>query len=453
MDISLSHMNEPLEPFPQVPGYQIQRLIGQGTFSKVYAATDTLDIRHPKRALLALIVQGDSEERQIRRRSFKRTAEILENLHHSSIPRIYRFFEHEEGLYIVQEFIDGLNYGEKLNGESPPLPVDEVERVFQETLVGLAALHRVKVVHRDIKPSNLMKRTADGSIAIVDFGSACDLRMASAVATVIGSETNAVGRTQIYTPGYAHPDQQDGLVPATPQWDLYALAKTCLALLFGSDPPWQQSWSLEELGFSSKVQKLLAEMLKTQGCKFVDACDALKFQSEPTEVSLPSTLLPRQRRTLPKGRGKSPSIVRWLVAIAGICVLGAGVGAYLLLVDRQHPNQVAPQCPTYKKSELDIPVPDRGFAVRFYFPETSLAGDSRLEVWRDGNLLAEEKDYIKGFIWIKSLINGADFPPGKYQLRLMVPESIPYEQEVTLNQGFPVYLGAAAALEVACDQS
>lgn len=436
---------------PKIAGYQIEQLVGQGSFALVYAATDTFDLRQPRRALLELIVQGNNAEHQLRRRTFKRTAEILEKFRHSGIPQVYALFEHQEKLYLVQEFIAGTNYGQYLEDKNSPLTVAQIETVFWQVLNALAQLHRGKIVHRDIKPSNLMRRDEDGSTVIIDFGSACDLSTLSALETTIGDLDAELGRTRIYTPGYAHPEQRDGLVTATAQWDLYALAKTIVALRLGSNPPWNQPWSVEELGFSSRVSNLLAEMLKAEGCQLIDADDALKLGSSAngnsTAISTPNR---------PKARKKRRNR-RWLVW-GGLTTTFAAMaaGIYWLLPDRgaglgQIELPFVPRCPNYVKNELEIPVPERGFAARFYYPEDSTAADSTLEVLQSGNLLAQGTSDLKGFIWIKSLTDGSSFPPGSYTIRLNVPESLPYETDVTLDRDFPVaYLGNAAAIEVSC---
>lgn len=449
-------------PLKKIAGYQIEQLIGQGSFALVYAVKNTLDLRQPKRALLEVIVQGNSEEMQLRQRTFKRTAEILENLSHSSIPKVYSLFENEGKLYLVQEFIDGINYGEYLDGKNPPLSTVEIEKVFQEALEGLAQMHQAKIVHRDIKPSNLMRRHRDNSTVIIDFGSACDLSQINVLETTIGDRHDQLGYTQIYTPGYAHPEQKDGLVAATPQWDLYALAKTIIALRLGKNPPWNQSWSIDNLGFSPTVAKLLQEMLKTEGCLLVDAWDALKFESE---AIAPTTA---DNNTLNKNsHGASPAKVRtkrsrkhqkWWILGSLTAALATGLtGTYFLLPEytsslvEKIQAPFVPQCPNYVKSGLNLPAPDRGFAVRFYYPETALAGASSLEVLRDGNLVARGTDDVQGFIWIKSLADGSDFPTGNYKVRIIVPESLPYEKDASLDPDFPVYyLGNAAAVEVVC---
>ena len=442
-------------PLKKIADYQVEQLIGQGSFALVYAVIDTWDLRQPRRALLELIIQGDQAEQSLRKRSFKRTAEILEKLSHHSIPKAYSLFEYEEKLYLVQEFIDGVNYADYLDTKDP-LSVSEIETVFWSVLDGLAQLHRQKIVHRDIKPSNLMRRHSDSSTVIIDFGSACDLSSLNAVETTIGDENGQLGYTRIYTPGYAHPEQRDGLATATAQWDLYALGKTIVALRLGKNPPWNQPISIKDLGFSLQVSRLLEEMLKIEGCQLVDAYDAIRLKSEPMEQIPQTSGTAKVRKRRRKNKNKQKPLL-WLIGASAMAIATAAVGGYFFLPEKTasliEKLQIpfVPQCPDYVKSELKLPTPDRGFAARFYYPEDSLAGDSTLEVIREGSLVAQASGDVKGFIWIKSLADGSSFPPGNYQVRLSVPESLPYEQEVNLDPDFPAYyLGNATAIEVVC---
>lgn len=445
-------------PLKKIAGYQVEQLIRQGSFALVYAVKNTLDLRQPKRALLELIVQGDREEMQLREGTFKRIAEILEKFSHSSIPKAYDLFENEGKLYLVQEFIDGINYSQYLDGKNPPLSMVEIEKVFWEVLGGLAQLHRAKIVHRDIKPRNLMRRHRDNSTVMIDFASACDLSTLSVLETTIGDRQKQLGQKPIDPPGYAHPEQKDGLVAATAQWDLYALAKTIVALRLGKNPPWNQSWAIENLGFSHTVGKLLQEMLKTEGCQLVDADDAIKLDSEPIVLNNLYQNSPASWSAKPRTKRDRTQRKRWLFG-ALAAALGMGIaGVYLFLPEytsalfEKIQAPFAPKCPNYVKNNLKLPTPDRGFAARFYYPETALPGDSSLEVLQDGNLIAQgTDDPIAGFIWIKSLAGDSDFPPGNYQLRIIIPESLPYEKEVMLDPDFPIsYLGSEAAVQVAC---
>ncbi|WP_319423444.1 serine/threonine protein kinase [Pleurocapsa sp. FMAR1] len=442
-------MNQASKP-KRIASYQVEQLVGQGSFALVYAVKDNFDLRQPVRALLELIIKGDNEEKKLRKRTFKRTAEILDKVSHYSIPKVHALFESDGKLYLVQEFIHGTNYSKYLDGENPALSIAEVETVFWSVLDGLAQLHSKKIVHRDIKPSNLMRRHTDNSTVIIDFGSACDLSTLNAVETSIGTNEQ-LGYTRIYTPGYAHPEQRDGMATATPQWDLYALAKTILALRLGKNPPWNQPISVEELGFSQQMTQLLEEMLKTEGCQLIDACDAIALDLESNQpVAVSAT------RTVRKGRRKNR---KWLVLgglVTAIVALTGGIYVFapepISSLFKNVRVPFVPQCPNYVKNELKLPVPDRGFAARFYYPENSVAGNSTLEILQSGNLVAQATDEVPGFIWVKSLADGSNFPTGNYTMRITVPKSLPYEKEVTLDPDFPIaYLGNVGAIQVVCE--
>jgi serine/threonine-protein kinase len=92
--------------------------------------------------------------------------------------------------------------------------------VTRECLVGLAALHREKVVHSDIKPSNIMlKRT--GNAKIVDIGSAFEL--------------NNLPPQRTCTPSYAAPEVLEG-ADFTPRSDLASLGYVLIEMLAGKQP-------------------------------------------------------------------------------------------------------------------------------------------------------------------------------------------------------------------------
>jgi serine/threonine-protein kinase len=74
----------------------------------------------------------------------------------------------------VQDFVAGHTLAEELAehryGEA------EVLAIVEELCEVLAYLHgrSPPVIHRDLKPRNVMRRTADGRLALIDFGAARD---------------------------------------------------------------------------------------------------------------------------------------------------------------------------------------------------------------------------------------------------------------------------------------
>ena len=117
------------------------------------------------------------------------------------------------------EFIYGEDLEEVLKREKRfPEPV--VLRWADQLCDVLEYMHSAGLIYRDMKPANIMI-DRDGNVKLVDFGIAKLLRP--------GQRNTMVG-----TPGYAPPEQYQGL--ATIESDIYALAATLYHLLTGRDP-------------------------------------------------------------------------------------------------------------------------------------------------------------------------------------------------------------------------
>jgi protein kinase-like protein len=82
------------------------------------------------------------------------------------------------------------------------------------------------IIYRDLKPSNVLERADTGELVLVDFGVARRITVDEIQQQVVGT---AVG-----TPGYAAPEQYQGLADA--KSDIYALGATLHRLLTGYDP-------------------------------------------------------------------------------------------------------------------------------------------------------------------------------------------------------------------------
>jgi serine/threonine protein kinase len=132
--------------------------------------------------------------------------------------------------YMVEELV----VGDDLSAHMPPgeaWPIDKIAAVFAPLCDGLVALEANKIVHRDLKPSNVRMRP-DGSPAIIDFGLARMLDMASLTATVDGA--------MIGTPRYFAPEQFRGTKrDIDHRTDLYALGVLLYEAAVGRHPSFQ----------------------------------------------------------------------------------------------------------------------------------------------------------------------------------------------------------------------
>lgn len=86
--------------------------------------------------------------------------QVLEQLSHPNIIRIYELLQDERCYYIVSEY---LRYGElcqyiveRKNSPRGPLTEAEVKVVVKQLFYALNYLHKMGIAHRDIKPENIL---------------------------------------------------------------------------------------------------------------------------------------------------------------------------------------------------------------------------------------------------------------------------------------------------------
>lgn len=205
--------------------YEIQRVIGQGGMSTVYAARD-LRFSHVERlcAIKEMVDRArDNQTRVLRLANFEREASLLATLSHAAIPKIYDYFSNNGPIYLVLEFVDGQDLEHFISHANEPVPEITLIDWASQILDVLSYLHEHQpepIVFRDMKPSNIMLRT-DGSISLIDFGIARTFQPMQR-GTMIGTE------------GYAPPEQYRGI--SEPRGDVYAMGATLHHLATKSDP-------------------------------------------------------------------------------------------------------------------------------------------------------------------------------------------------------------------------
>ncbi|MBI4852277.1 MAG: protein kinase [Acidobacteria bacterium] len=207
--------------------YLIEKMVGRGGFGTTYLVKD-LDCFDEYRILKELTLNLKDEDpgelKDMAERLFKREAQVLLNLYHSGIPRLYAYFAEDSFSYLVQDFIPGQTLSEELKKRKATISEQEALSILSSLADILDYLHshNPPVIHRDIKPHNLM-RHEDGRIMLIDFGAVCQ--------SVANPQAN---NTVIGSLGYAPPEQFLG--QTIPQSDLYALGASVIYLLTGIPP-------------------------------------------------------------------------------------------------------------------------------------------------------------------------------------------------------------------------
>ncbi|HVO74663.1 MAG TPA: serine/threonine-protein kinase [Ignavibacteriaceae bacterium] len=198
--------------------FKIADKIGEGGMGLVYLAEDLNLERKVAIKFLPHHISANEEERN----RFKIEAKAAAALNHPNIATIHAIEEYDGQMFIVMEYIDGVELKNKIVKALPAVKesLDIVEKIAE----GLRAAHQKGIIHRDIKSSNIMI-TSSGQIKIMDFGLA-KIRGVSNV-TKLG--------TTLGTASYMSPEQARG-EHIDVRTDIWSLGVIFYEMLTGSLP-------------------------------------------------------------------------------------------------------------------------------------------------------------------------------------------------------------------------
>lgn len=156
--------------------YEIIEEIGSGGGGEVFRA------RH-LRLRTDVVVKKIKDEVRGKIKS-RQEADILKNLKHPYLPRVYDFIETKEGVYTVMDFIQGDNLGDTVKKHGR-FPEKRVRKWAEQLGEALAYLHSQKpaIIHSDIKPANIML-TQDDNVCLIDFN--ISLAMGGTMESAVG---------------------------------------------------------------------------------------------------------------------------------------------------------------------------------------------------------------------------------------------------------------------------
>lgn len=166
--------------------YKIIRKIGIGATASVFVVEDRR--RHEQRAVKIIVLSAFQTEQMI---LIRNEIHIMQQLSIPQAPELIEVMEESDRVYIVMSYIQGMNlrqYIESCGGlfvkqSTGSVSVGKVtDLISVEKAVGwilelcriLEQLHSMKpaIIFCDLKPENIIVRE-DGTLALVDFGSAC----------------------------------------------------------------------------------------------------------------------------------------------------------------------------------------------------------------------------------------------------------------------------------------
>ncbi len=226
---------EPLESLPIImPGYRIVAPLGKGGMGEVYKAVQLSLNRFVAIKLLPQRVAEDKE----RLHRLHAEAALAAKVHAAHVLPVFDIVQVDQSAGIVLPYVDGCDLarlvfarqcfraGREQEARHPWASLSDqeyLERVLpllDKLVDAVWHLHRANVLHCDIKPSNVLV-DAEGEIWLSDFG----------LARLLSSEDGKGTTGSCGTPGYASPEQAEGVPDLDERSDQFGLAATVYTVL------------------------------------------------------------------------------------------------------------------------------------------------------------------------------------------------------------------------------
>ena len=205
--------------------YRIEREIGVGGMSTVFAAVETSLGRHVAIKVLQPELTADMSTDR-----FAREVRLAASLQQANIVPLLNAGEAGGFSYYTMPLVDGSSLRARVaSGET--ISPSEAISILKDVARALAYAHNAGIVHRDIKPDNIL--LSGGTAVVSDFGIAKAMDLARA--TVSGEYTLTTPGSSLGTPSYMAPEQVAG-DQVDHRADIYAWGVVAWELLAGRHP-------------------------------------------------------------------------------------------------------------------------------------------------------------------------------------------------------------------------
>ena len=208
--------------------YEFIRVIGHGQFGTVREAVKLQPSRQStsrssavkgKRYAIKSITKNRVKKNI---NMMKRELEILQQVDHPNIIKLYEIYEDQKYIHMVTELCTGGDLFDYLISKGS-ITEQEVARIMYSLFAAVNHLHSIKICHRDLKPENFLfsSKEHDSVIKLVDFG----------MSAKFGQEGMY---TMVGTPYYLAPEILKGVYDK--DCDVWSLGVVMYFLLSGKQP-------------------------------------------------------------------------------------------------------------------------------------------------------------------------------------------------------------------------
>ena len=205
--------------------WRLLRELGEGGMGSVWLARR---VDGQLKRLVALKLPRLSWARGLAAR-MARERDILATLEHPHIARLYDAGVDDAGRpWLALEHVHGQPIDAHCRART--LPLRARVQLLLQVCDAVAYAHGRLVIHRDLKPANIFV-TEDGQVRLLDFGIARLSTPEGATGEALPADTTQLA----FTPGYASPEQLQGL-PLGTATDIYSLGAVAHEMLCGERP-------------------------------------------------------------------------------------------------------------------------------------------------------------------------------------------------------------------------
>ncbi|MDJ0840966.1 MAG: bifunctional serine/threonine-protein kinase/formylglycine-generating enzyme family protein [Acidobacteriota bacterium] len=351
---------------------KIQGEIGRGGMALVYRALDPSLKRQVAVKCMPVLLNRDQTVLQ----RFRREAQVMANLNHPHIVRVFSV-DHLEGIhYFTMAWLTGGDLNARLRRG---LSLEESIRIVREAASALDYAHGKGLVHRDIKPGNIMF-DEHGATQLLDFG----------IAKVLNRTQLTMTQSFMGTPYYMSPEQAKG-GKVDGRCDLYSLGVVFYqmatnTLPFDSEEPMSVIYmhSKEKpkppikikSDLPAPVSKIILKLMEKDpnkryqtGGELIEALNQIMAPMPRLTLSQP----PRRMPTEMRGKHRPASLISMdklktiikskdrrvpMMAGAGILLLLTAILLPILSGPEEPPPLPPPPPPTYLLAGNAGPIPD-----------------------------------------------------------------------------------------------
>ena len=216
-------------PPADLPGYRLEKLLGQGAFGQVWVGKD---LNTGRQIAVKFYLHSNAVDWSQLAREVKNLVSMSTNRY---VVQVLEVGWEAEPPFYVMEYLENGSL-EELIRSSGALPVAQAEQLFLGIGKGLNVSHGRGVLHCDLKPANVLL-DQDMQPKLADFGQS----------RLSHEQTPSLG-----TLFYMAPEQADLNAIPDARWDVYALGAIYYTMLVGS-PPYRTPEMVETLDTAASL--------------------------------------------------------------------------------------------------------------------------------------------------------------------------------------------------------